>query len=58
MPLHGLGKAVGVFEARGARRTAKGRMGKRDAGTMHPSELEVEEPQSKTETLPEREAAK
>jgi hypothetical protein len=42
MPPYGLGKAVGVVEARGSRRTAKGRMGKRDAGTKHPKELGVE----------------
>lgn len=30
MPLHGLGKAVGVTEAKGARRTAKGRLGMRE----------------------------
>ena len=42
MPPYGLGKAVGTIEARGARRTAKGRLGKRDAAARHPKELEVE----------------
>ena len=52
MPLHGLGKAVGVVEARGARRTAKGRMGKREAGNKHPSELNVEVTQGEAEAAP------
>ncbi len=42
MPPHGLGKAVGVVEARGAVRTAKGRLGKRDVGAKHPKELDVD----------------
>ena len=32
MPLHGLGKAMGVTQAKGGRRTAKGRLGLRDDG--------------------------
>jgi len=50
MPPHGLGKAVGVVEARGARRTAKGRMGKRDAGPQHPAELKVDPAGAEPET--------
>lgn len=56
MPPHGLGKAVGVVEARGARRTAKGRLGKRDVGAKHPKELDVEV--TAGEANAEREAAK
>lgn len=50
MPEYGLGKAVGVVEARGSRRTAKGRMGKRDAGPKHPKELNVEVVVAESET--------
>ena len=50
MPQHGLGKAVGTIEAKGARRTAKGRLGKRDAGAQHPEELQVEPSDERAET--------
>lgn len=50
MPPHGLGKAMGVVEARGAKRTAKGRLGQKDSPI--PAPPPVKEPVTAREATP------
>ena len=50
MPPHGLGKAMGVVEARGAKRTAKGRLGQKESPI--PTPPPVKEPATPREASP------
>jgi hypothetical protein len=50
MPPHGLGKAMGVVEARGAKRTAKGRLGQK--ASPIPTPPPVKEPVTAREASP------